>query len=118
MRKLTIVGLVGVMTLLGGVASNAADRALVFKFKGARLMQSHDVMVRGELTATDFTIGKFSGHAVFDSMVTAHFVSGHCRFTVSPGEDKYGIDSGWMVDAKDVSGGKCAGVANGHYVLK
>ena len=118
MRKLAILGAavtLAAVTAAPTFATGADDKPQRFSLKGASLVESHDVFRNGELTETDFTVGRVTGHAVFDAKGGATYVAGGCRFVVTPGEDRQGYDWGWIVSAHALSGGPCPGVISGHY---
>lgn len=116
-RMRNLASLTAVALAIAG-AAHAADAPQVFTLKGATLTEAHDVFRQGNLTETDFTIGKLTGHAVLDAKLGATYVAGPCRFVITPGEDKDGNDLGWIVTAHAVAGGPCPGVVNGQYKPK
>jgi len=115
MSDLSVLCFTGLLALASASAARADDKPQYFSLKGARLVESHDVFRNGNLAETDFTVGKLTGHAVFDAMGGSTFTAGHCRWVITPAEDKYGYDAGWNLKATDLGGGPCAGVPSGHY---
>lgn len=115
MRNLAVLGITGLVALASVSAARADDKPQYFSLKGAKLVETHDVFKNGELVGTDFTVGKLTGHAVFDAKGGSTFTAGRCRWVITPAEDKQGYDYGWNLKATDLGGGPCAGVASGHY---
>ncbi|MGA0603507.1 hypothetical protein ACO2Q3_22555 [Caulobacter sp. KR2-114] len=117
---LAFTGALAALALLAsagaGEAGPGADAPQVFTLKGARLVETHDVFRNGELVGSDFTVGAYAGHAVFDPKGGASWTAGPCRFVLTPGEDRNGDDLGWVLAAHDLAGGPCPGVASGHYL--